>query len=90
MADPPAEPLGQPFAPPVEFDDYRLLRRLGGGAMGEVYLAHDLALDRMVAIKFIAIDPDAATRQQFLTEARAIARLQHANVVAVHRIGETR
>src|SRR5262249_12611989 len=67
----------------------RLLWQLGRGGMGEVYLGHDTLLDRPVAIKFIsAIDPDALMREQFLTEARAAARLQHPNVVTVYRVGE--
>ena len=57
--------------------------------MGEVYLGHDTLLERPVAIKFIsAIEPDALMREQFLTEARASARLQHPNVVTVYRVGE--
>lgn len=57
--------------------------------MGEVYLGHDLLLDRPVAIKFIfSIESDEHNRQQFLAEARAAARLQHPNVVTVHRVGE--
>jgi serine/threonine protein kinase len=57
--------------------------------MGEVYLGHDMLLDRAVAIKFISsIEPDILTREQFLTEARAAARLQHPNVLTVYRVGE--
>src|SRR5262245_2713501 len=56
--------------------------------MGSVWLAHDQSLDRTVAIKFIAaVEPDAATRERFLTEARAVARLHHPNVVTVFRAG---
>src|SRR5712671_3068087 len=77
------------WSPPNEFDEYRLVKPLGAGAMGAVYLARDLALDRLVAIKFIAgVEPDPSSRQRFLTEARGLARLTHPNVVAVHRIGE--
>src|SRR5262245_30872619 len=77
------------WTPPSEFDEYRLLRWLGGGGMGEVYLAHDRLLDRTVAIKFIAsAGPDDQARERFLIEARAAARLQHPNVVAVYRVGE--
>src|SRR5215470_7459079 len=76
------------WTPPLEFEEYRLVRELGRGAMGEVWLAQDTLLDRPVAIKFVSNDPEVADRQRFLIEARAIARLSHPNVVAVHRVGE--
>src|SRR5579872_1324455 len=71
--------LGPVWSPPEEFDEFRLVRPLGGGAMGQVYLAHDTLLDRPVAVKFMhgAIDPEA--RARVLDEGRAIARLQHPN-----------
>ncbi len=71
------------------FDEYRIIRPLGHGAMGHVYLAHDTILDRPVAIKFIAAANGGPTvRARMLVEARAIARLHHPNVVAVFRVGE--
>ena len=77
--------------PPADLDEFRLLRALGRGGMGAVYLAHDTLLDRMVAIKVMTSGGASAEgRRRFLTEARAIARLQHPNVVAVHRVGVTR
>src|SRR5262245_4195969 len=76
------------WVPPAEFDEYRVLRLLGSGAMGRVYLVHDSLLDRPVAVKFIGSgEPDRRDRRRFLVEARAIARLQHPNVVAIHRVG---
>ena len=75
------------WRPPPTFDDYRLVRRLGEGAMGEVYLAHDVVLDRPVAIKFVHA-LDAFARERFVVEARAAARLQHPNVMAIYRVGE--
>src|SRR5262245_11599024 len=57
--------------------------------MGFVFVARDTLLDRQVAIKFIsAVEPDVMARQRFQNEARALARLQHGNVVTVHRVGE--
>ncbi|MCK6590588.1 MAG: alpha/beta fold hydrolase, partial [Polyangiaceae bacterium] len=62
---------------------------LGRGGMGRVYLGRDLLLRRAVALKFIAADnPDWAARERFLLEARAIARLQHPNVVSIFRVGD--
>jgi eukaryotic-like serine/threonine-protein kinase len=79
----------QSWIPPTDFEEYQLVRMLGMGAMGQVYLAHDRLLDRPVAIKFIAArDFDAVARERFMVEARAIARVQHPNVVLVHRAGE--
>src|SRR6185436_11104083 len=75
--------------PPAEFAEYRLVRPLGRGQMGHVYLAYDSLLDRHVAVKFIAaFRPDAAARERFLVEARAAARLQHPNAVAIYGVGE--
>ena len=83
------DPPEQGFAPPAEFDGFRVVRQLGRGAMGQVYLGHDDVLDRPVALKFLAAaDPKVAARDRFLVEARAIARLQHPNVVGIYRIGE--
>jgi eukaryotic-like serine/threonine-protein kinase len=73
-----------------DLDEFRLVRPLGKGGMGVVYLAHDTVLDRAVAIKLIGVaDPDASARDRFLTEARAIARLSHPNVVSIYRVGTT-
>src|SRR5215813_196752 len=76
------------WTPPDEFDEFRIVRSLGFGAMGEVYLAHDLLLERYVALKFVHPTKDAAASARVLEEARAIARLQHPNVVAIYRIAD--
>jgi serine/threonine protein kinase/formylglycine-generating enzyme required for sulfatase activity len=76
------------WSPPDEFDEFRIVRSLGHGAMGQVYLAHDQLLDRPVAVKFVHPTPDPAARARVLEEARAIARLQHPNVVAIYRVAE--
>jgi serine/threonine protein kinase/formylglycine-generating enzyme required for sulfatase activity len=76
------------WSPPDEFEEYRLVRLLGRGAMGNVYLARDALLDRPVAVKFVQAAEDPAARARFFEEARAIARLQHPNVVAIYRVAE--
>ncbi|HVG57882.1 MAG TPA: protein kinase [Hyalangium sp.] len=87
---PPADAApGNTWTPPTEFDEFRLERLLGRGGMGVVYLAQDISLGRPVAVKFIASkQPGPLARAYFETEARAIARLQHPNVVNVFRVGE--
>jgi serine/threonine protein kinase len=67
---------------------YIVLRELGRGGMGVTYVAYDEVLDRNVAIKLVragAMDEQAHTRLQ--REARALARLAHPNIVAVHDVG---
>ncbi|MDP9067080.1 MAG: Stk1 family PASTA domain-containing Ser/Thr kinase [Actinomycetota bacterium] len=68
---------------------YRLVARVAGGGMGEVYRGHDLLLDRSVAVKILqpslASDPELVER--FRAEARAAARLTHPNIVGVHDWG---
>jgi tRNA A-37 threonylcarbamoyl transferase component Bud32/tetratricopeptide (TPR) repeat protein len=68
---------------------YEILRPLGKGAMGQVYLAHDTVLDRDVALKVmvaqIADDPELKSR--FEREARAVAKMTHPNVVTVFDLG---
>src|SRR5205814_10444393 len=76
------------WTPPDELEEYRLVRLLGRGTMGEVYLAHDSLLDRPVAVKFMQAAGDPVARAQLFDEARAIARLQHPNVVAIYRVAE--
>src|SRR5262245_33733572 len=75
---------------PEQFGRYRILKKLGAGGMGAVYLAHDTALGRPVALKvphFKAREGQAA-RERFLREARAAATLDHPNIRHVHDIGE--
>ena len=71
MNPPPPSPAPNAgWQPPPEFDEYRLLRPLGRGRTGHVYLAHDTLLERTVAVKFIpTLDDEALSR--FLIEARA-------------------
>jgi len=78
------------WSPPTELEEYRLVRLLGQGGMGSVWLAEDRLLDRLVAIKWIAhAEPGERARARFAREARAAARLQHENIVSVYRYGES-
>jgi predicted Ser/Thr protein kinase len=70
--------------------DFHLLRRLGQGGMGQVYLAEQLSLKRNVAIKIMRTDVPVspASFQRFRAEAEAVARITHANIVQVYSFGE--
>ncbi len=72
------------------FAGYRIERLLGAGGMGEVYLAHDRDLPRMIALKVLgrAVSDDAHVRTRFLREADTVARLAHPNIVDVYARGE--
>jgi hypothetical protein len=76
--------------PHVGAERYELDRRIGHGGMATVYLAHDLKLDRQVAIKLLADNfaGDDEVRRRFSREARLAARLDHPNVVQVFDVGE--
>jgi len=80
--------VGATWTPPAEFDEFRVVRSLGIGSMGQVYLAHDLLLERPVAVKFLHLGKDPSARARLIEEARAIARLQHPNVVAIYRVAD--
>jgi eukaryotic-like serine/threonine-protein kinase len=69
---------------------YELEQRLGHGGMATVFCAHDLKLDRQVAIKLMADNyaGDEDVRKRFSREARMAARLDHPNVVQVFDVGE--
>src|SRR5262249_55619805 len=74
---------------------YIVLDRLGGGAMGVVYVAYDPELDRKPAIKLLRADaseklPASQARARLLREAQAMARLSHPNVIAVYDVGTFR
>ncbi|HEX8204282.1 MAG TPA: serine/threonine-protein kinase, partial [Isosphaeraceae bacterium] len=70
--------------------DFRVERRLGQGGMGEVYLAHQVSLDRKVALKVLR--PDLLTNptvlSRFEAEATAVAKLNHPNIVHVYTLGD--
>lgn len=68
---------------------FRVLDILGGGGMGVVYRALQISLSRQVALKMvIGTDRPGAPLERFRTEANAVARLQHPNIVQIYDIGE--
>ena len=90
----PTSELGSPEKDPGDprlIGRYRVVRRLGEGGFGRVYLAHDDELDRAVAIK--VPNPSRVARsgdvELYLAEARALAKLDHGNIVPVYDVGRT-
>ena len=73
-------------ATPLRWGPLRVLERLGGGACGEVFRAHDPTLQREVALKLLhaALAHGDESDERFLEEARRLARIRHPNVLVVH------
>ncbi len=96
--DHPDRPRPSPSVPDRLFLDfqsalagrYSLERELGRGGMGVVYLAHEVRLDRPVAIKLLPPTnaADARMRERFLREARTAAKLSHPNIIPIHAVDE--
>jgi eukaryotic-like serine/threonine-protein kinase len=84
-------PVPMKDSPEVLDGHWRLERKLGKGGMGTVYLAHDLELERQVAIKMLAPQycDDPGLVQRFEREARMMAKLDHPNLVPVYSVGRT-
>jgi len=70
---------------------YRIVRLLGTGGMGEVFLAEDTELERSVALKVMSAElaKDVSQRKRFRAEAKAASGLAHPNVCVIHDVGET-
>ena len=87
----PGFPQGEDvFAPGTMVYKYEIIKLLGRGGMGAVYVAHDTKLGRKVAIKFLnkKISGKSKFRQRFMVEAQATAKLNHENVVTIYDVGE--
>jgi serine/threonine-protein kinase len=71
---------------------YKILDRIGGGGIGEVYRGRDTRLGRTVALTILSdqLGRDAAQRERFLEYARAASTLSHPNIAALYEIGEDR
>jgi len=81
------EGTGASFRPGTRINQYELIREIGAGGMGTVYMARDTKLGRRVAIKFLHTAHPELT-QRFVLEARATARCQHENIVIIYEVGE--
>ncbi len=72
---------------PQKIGKFRILRLLGQGAMGQVFLAEDPLIDRRVAIKVMAAEGDDEARERFRNEARTAGQLSHPNIVQLYEFG---
>ena len=73
------------------FNHYEIIRQIGAGGMGEVYLAEDKKLDRRVAVKILneRFSRDESNLQRFIREAKSASALNHPNILVVHEFGES-
>lgn len=84
MPSSPDQPATVPDALPEVFGHYRIVKRLGKGGMGTVYLAVDTRLDRKVALKVCHLADNQRALARFKREAKAAAALRHPNLCPVH------
>jgi hypothetical protein len=86
---PPDDPIGLELKAALQ-PGYLLVRQLGQGGMGSVYLARDPALKRSVAVKVLLpeLAKDATSRARFQREAQAVAAVSHPSVIGIYSVGE--
>lgn len=86
-----APPRQQPDLTGRTLGDFHILRRIGSGGMGQVYLARQTSLKRDVALKLLRgeLNENHTALARFQAEAQAVAKLNHPNIVHIHQIGES-
>src|ERR1041385_8357390 len=69
---------------------YKIIRKIGAGGMGEVYLAQDTSLERTVALKILPAEVAANEdrMRRFVQEAKTASALKHSNIVPIYEIGD--
>ncbi|MDI1434584.1 protein kinase [Polyangium sorediatum] len=87
LAEPGSEADAGPLRAGSSIKHYELIRKLGEGGMGIVFLARDTKLGRLVAIKLL-LEHSGQGAERFLAEARATARCKHENIVVIHEVDE--
>ena len=95
MSEPPDKSRPTPPSPTElagHFPQLEIIEFLGAGGMGMVYKARQPHLDRLVALKIMAVDAgrDSSFAERFSREARALAKLNHPGIVAIYDFGQTR
>ncbi len=87
---PTTAPTPQPDLTGRTLGDFHILRKIGAGGMGQVYLARQTSLKREVALKLLRNDLNAnpTALARFQAEAQAVAKLNHPNIVHIHQVGE--
>ena len=77
------EHQGNKTTHPTTIPGYKLIKKIGRGSMGSIYKAHQLSMDRIVAIKILSRKHarNEDFRERFLSEARAVAKLNHPNII---------
>ena len=84
--DQPRSLVGETIGP------HRIIKQLGSGGMGQVYLAEDFRLGRRIALKLLSrsLTGDSLSRKRFLREARVASALDHPNICTIYEVGEAR
>lgn len=78
------------FGPGAVIDDFLIIKLLGEGGMGNVYLAHEFSLDRIVALKILkdSFMSNEERKIEFINEARSVASLNDPNIIQAYKVGE--